>query len=73
MKQLQMKQSYKNAEILEILAASILGNALTRTGVIRAGRYKNRAKFLMPSHSWTKWLNFKKYCQNEPKWCLFKK
>ena len=56
-KKLQMKQNYKNAEILEILeilAASILGNALTRTGVIRAGRYKSREKFLMPPHSLTK-------------------
>ena len=53
MKQLQIKQNYKNAEILEILAASILGNVSTRTGVIRAGRYKSRAKLLMPPHSLT--------------------
>ena len=56
--------------LLGTLATSILANALTGKGVIRAGKResnnKSRSKFLMPPHPLTN-FETQKYYQNEPK------
>ena len=55
-----------------ILAARILENVLSGSGVIRAGEGVIRAGFLMPPHPLTN-FGIRKYYQNKPKFVGVKK